>query len=308
MRSKMQDFGKRLGITLVVVLVVFSFNSYVLAVVANPEPYDVIQGDGQKINVVQKGDEWNNWIETADGYAIERDESGWWRYSGTMHVKDGGLIVGIDDPTGLVEKHFRKMIREVPSSAKHQRRLNKASASLNHNTLVILVEFSDQSAIGTNASNWANKVFLDPNNSVADYYSEISYGQFTIVPASESHGTSNDGVVGWLNLGYNHPDTRDNTDYRNQQLSRDAILAADPYVNFSSFDSNGDRYISTTELSIIVVAAGYEYSCGSYTPSLWGHKWTLGGDSIRTYLRWSDSWGGIEGALGCAKRWVYADW
>ncbi|UCH96816.1 MAG: hypothetical protein JSV88_08175, partial [Candidatus Aminicenantes bacterium] len=102
MSGKRQDFVKGWFTAILAVLVLFSFNSTGLAVVANPHPYDVIQGDGQKIKVVQKGDEWNNWIETTDGYAIERNSNGWWVYSGTSHIKKGGLVVGFDNPHGLV--------------------------------------------------------------------------------------------------------------------------------------------------------------------------------------------------------------
>jgi M6 family metalloprotease-like protein len=278
MRGKRQDFVKRWFAVILVVMAALSFNSFVQAVVANPTPYDVIQADGQHIKVVQRGDEWNNWIETMEGYAIEKDSHGWWVYTGTSHIKEGGLVVGFDDPTGLVEKHFRAETREVPYSARFHGYPSQITLPANQRVLVILVKFSNQSSIGTIPSNWENKVFIDPNNSLRSYYSEISYGQFSIVPASESYGTPNDGIVGWLNLGYNHPDTRssNNTDNRNRQLTKNAILAADPYVNFSTFDTNGDSYISVTELSIIVVAAGYECAYGGYTPSLWAHKWSLG--------------------------------
>ena len=128
MRRKRQDFLNRWFAAILAVTAAFSFNSFVLAVVANPNPYDVIQADGQQIKVVQRGDEWNNWIETMEGYAIEKDSYGWWVYAGTGHIKECGLVVGFDDPTGLVKKHFRKMIREVPDSAKHLCRLNRTSA------------------------------------------------------------------------------------------------------------------------------------------------------------------------------------
>jgi M6 family metalloprotease-like protein len=277
MRGKRQDFVKCWFAAILVVMAVLSFNSFVLAVVANPTPYDVIQANGQKIKVVQKGDEWNNWIETMDGYSIEKNNHGWWVYSGTTHIKYDGLQVGLDNPTGLVKKHFRRMIREVPSSAKHLYRPDRISASSNNNTLVILAAFSDQTSVGTTAANWANKIFQDPNNSLADYYREISYGQFSIVPAAESHGTLNDGVIGWLTLSSNHPDTRGNLNNdKNRQAVKDAIQAADPHIDFSSFDSNGDGYISRTELSIIVITAGYESAYGTYTPSIWSHAWCLG--------------------------------
>ncbi|NIM15481.1 MAG: M6 family metalloprotease domain-containing protein [Candidatus Aminicenantes bacterium] len=253
----------------------FLFSSWVLAVVANPEPFTLTQKNGQKIMAVQKGDEWNNWIETIDGYTIERNKNEWWVYSGTRHIKDDGLVVGFDNPRGSVKKHFRRVFREVPVNARHHCRLSKPAAVTNYNLLVILVEFSDQSSLGAKTSNWANKVFQDSSNSLVDYYNEISYGQFLIIAASETHGTSNDGVVGWLDIGYNHPNT--NMGVQNQQLTKDAIIAADPYVDFSSFDINGDGYISVSELGILVVAAGYEVGFGSTynNPGVWGHQYSL---------------------------------
>jgi M6 family metalloprotease-like protein len=275
MKGKRRDFVKRLITTLLVVWVVLLFNSYILAVIAHPSPFFVTQGDGQKIKVVKIGDEWNNWMETMNGYSIERNKSGWWIYSGTLHIKVDGLVVGHDDPTEWVKKHYRKAIRKAPVRYGKPYALMKPNAVTNHNFLVILVEFSDQSPIGSNALKWSNRVFPDTTGSLHNYYKEISYGQFLISPASESHGTVNDGIVGWLNVGYNHPDTRGNTDDRNRQLTKDAILAADTHVDFSSFDSNGDGYISVTELGIVVVAAGFEGAFAYNTPSLWGHKWSL---------------------------------
>lgn len=252
-------------------------SSCILAVVADPEPFVLTQPDGREMTVIQRGDEWNNWIETVNGYTIEKKDSGWWIYTGTEQLKQGGLVVGIDDPAGLIKKHYREFIRQVPETARHRLGINVAGSPVSQKILVILVEFSDRSAVGTTAWHWANKVFLDTTNSVADYFDEISYGQFSMIPAGESHGIFNDGVVGWLSLGYNHPNTQGSIDDRNRLLTRDAILAADSYVDFSSFDLNGDGYISITELSIIVIPAGYERAYGPfYLPSVWGHKWSLG--------------------------------
>ena len=57
MRFEKKDFKKRLFTAILVVMAALSVNSYVLAVMANPDPYDIIQADGQKIKVVQRGDE-----------------------------------------------------------------------------------------------------------------------------------------------------------------------------------------------------------------------------------------------------------
>ena len=58
---------------------------------------------------------------------------------------------------------------------------------------------------------------------MTDYYDEVSYGDLSIAPASESHGTSDDGVIGWLTLGRAHPN---NNPVQNRATARDAILAA----------------------------------------------------------------------------------
>ena len=61
----------------------------------------------------------------------------------------------------------------------------------------------------------------------------------------------------------------------NQQTFKDAVAAADPFVNYASFDSNGNGTVSPNELHITVITAGYEASiCGTGFNSTWGHKWS----------------------------------
>ena len=80
-------------------------------------------------------------------------------------------------------------------------------------------------------------------------------------------------------MPYNHPNTAGSTGTANQQLTKDAILAADPYVNFAAYDTNGDGKIESRELHVTVIVAGYETSYGGASvqcgPSVWGHKWDV---------------------------------
>jgi M6 family metalloprotease-like protein len=100
----------------------------------------------------------------------------------------------------------------------------------------------------------------------------------TLSPADESFGTANNGVVGWVNVGYEHPNTGGNIGTANRQLTADAITAADPYVDFSAYDTNSDGYVDPDELAVVVVVAGYERAYSpNYSPSVWGHKWSLFG-------------------------------
>src|SRR5262249_39285272 len=89
-------------------------------------------------------------------------------------------------------------------------------------TLVILVQCLNKTASPTPASSQSR--FFGPTNSVRDHYLASSYNQMTLTPAADSHGTVNDGVVGWLTLNYNHPNPGRNIGAANVQLTADAIV------------------------------------------------------------------------------------
>lgn len=132
--------------------------------------------------------------------------------------------------------------------------------------LFILAEFSDRA--GTyGESTWGNFV----SNNIADYFSEASYGKANLVPATETSGVNNNGVIGWVNLGYPHPNTANSTGTANQVITRNAIIAADPFIDYASYDTDGNNVLSSEELAIVIVVAGFEraYSA-NYTPSVWG--------------------------------------
>ena len=146
--------------------------------------------------------------------------------------------------------------------------------------VVILVGFQNRGPVGTLPGDWSSK-FFGPTESVRQYYNEVSYGNLTLAPAAETSGTANDGVVGWITLPYSHPNTGGNIGAANEQITRDAILAADPFVNFAAFDTNGNGYISFDELHVVIVVAGYEAAYGASntcSPSIWAHEYYLDTD------------------------------
>lgn len=257
------------------VLLFCLLGSFLFGVVSSPEPFYVQQRDGQMIRVVQHGDEWHNWLETMDGYAIEKSMDGWWVYSGRSSTKKGHLRVGIDNPEGKISKHFQPFRRPVPAEAAHPLGLPLKNATANRHILVILVRFSDCDSKGTRSGQWADRIFQTKGNSLADYYRELSMGAAALEAAPETHGQVNDGIVGWIKLDYPHPDTSGNTGEANRRITRDAILAADRYVDYLDFDTNKDGFLSSAELGVIVVIAGYESSFGPYSPGVWSHQWTL---------------------------------
>ncbi len=250
---------------------------------AAPIVIQLTQPDGTVFAAVVFGDEWNNGHETTEGYTILLDKkTGFWHYAiadAAGRLLPSALRPGLDAPVGL-PKHLRDASRSVspnrfPFSPSGPR--TPAGASGSRKILVILASFSDRSAVGSTATDWSN-AFFGATNSVKHYYEEVSYNQLHLNPATEGHGTANDGVIGWLNLGYSHPNTGSSTGAANQAIVRDALIAADPYINYAAFDTDGNNYLSTDELKIVVIVAGYEMSYGGASacmPNVWGHHWSI---------------------------------
>ena len=60
--------------------------------------------------------------------------------------------------------------------------------------------------------------------------------------------------------------------------AKDAILQADPYIDYASYDTNPtDGYISQWELHIFMIVAGHEGSYDGTTPAVWAHNWSIDG-------------------------------
>jgi M6 family metalloprotease-like protein len=243
------------------------------------------QVNGSKFTARPYGDEWHNGYETKDGYTILFDkQTGNWSYAD--RAADGslvatGMIVNKDMPPG--SKQLRAIPFKRPANSLLQGNFigegPARSGTGNQRVLVLLIQFADRTLMTTEAD-WSNLVFGTALSSVKDYYREVSYNHLDLIPATESYGTANDGVV-VVTLPYNHPNNGGNLGDTNRQIVRDALIAADPYVDFAAFDDDGNGYISSDELHIVVVVAGYEGSYGGTTascsPNVWAHTWSLYG-------------------------------
>jgi M6 family metalloprotease-like protein/MYXO-CTERM domain-containing protein len=241
------------------------------------------QPDGSSFVAIPYGDEWQNGYETEDGYTILLDKNtGYWVYA--VRTEQGELvksdrIVGISLPE--LPQHLRPVLPRKPDTVSIVQLAPAVNgpavpATGNHRVLVILTQFTDRT-LSTTEAQWADLVFNSGSFSrVRHFYSEASYNNIDLLPATESCGTANDGVA-IATLSYAHPNTSDNTDSRNKTLTKDALTAVNGCVNFASFDDNGDGYISTNELHIVVVVAGYETSYGgagnACSPGVWAHRW-----------------------------------
>jgi len=170
----------------------------------------------------------------------------------------------------------------------------RSSQSQTVKAIVLLVEFTDDPPGGPTVrfspGVWDSMLFGDyyvrggadttTTHTLKRYYDEVSYGEVNIVTLNLPS------TVGWLTAPNNYtyycePDgTHDNGfgPYpRNvQRLVMDAVLAADPYVDFSQYAVGG----VVQNLFVVHAGSGAEWNGG---PTLiWSHAWNITSD---------DGWG-----------------
>ncbi|NUO10092.1 MAG: M6 family metalloprotease domain-containing protein [Candidatus Brocadia sp.] len=309
------------------------------AVPAYDEFFELKQPSGFSFEARQHGDEWYNWVETKDGYGVYKNTiTDNWEYylpSADTDCTEAGskgrlgqiqdsllrVIVGDADPstvgipkglrppkTLVIKPQSFALEQNIPHKESLQTELEEelksTAVSGTMHLLVIAVDYVDATA--TYTADQIQPLFFGASDSVSDYYSKTSYSSVTITPATESHGLSNDGFIGWLRLSGNHPNTGSNIDARNQQIAKSAILAADPYINYAQYDVNGNGIVEPTELSVMIIVAGYEAATGGPSPSVWAHQWWMGdvgfpnvdGKTIQQYAQFGEKHGNHLATLG----------
>ena len=254
--------------------------------VVNPEPFEVTQPDGTRVTLIAWGDAQTHGYMTPSGHAVARDASGVWRYAIQLDAAAAPLASPLEVGKAAPPAAARVVRHELAAQAEASRTHDSGSPGTGlgkQPTLVILVSFTDQAPVGTTESSWADHFFGD-GKSVATYFRQNSFNAFRLVPAAETSGAKRNGVVGWLKLPFAHPDFKGATDSsRKYKLARAALKAADPFVNYRSFDTDRDGVLGPSELRVTIVAAGYDTVyrgeddvCG---PSVWGHEGGLHGDA-----------------------------
>lgn len=159
-------------------------------------------------------------------------------------------------------------------------------------TLAILVQYTDQPG-AVNPAEFDTLLYQLGAGSVRDYYREISYGQLDMITVQLPSST------GWQSA----PQTKSyyaNGEYglgtssypRNaRKLVEDALAAADPVIDFSQYDNDGDGWLDA--LMIIHTGPGAEFT--GNVNDIWSHKWGVtpqlrDGVSISSYAIMPEYW------------------
>ncbi|KAI8107897.1 hypothetical protein M9435_002924 [Picochlorum sp. BPE23] len=236
--------------------------------------YQVRQPDGTLISIKTVGDEYNNGITDRAGRPMVKDPNdGYYKYV-SENAKNGCLqqvkCAHTRPNLQLISSHME--VPRVPRSANASTE-SKREVIGQQPILVLLLNFEDINTTGTQHE-WASKFFAESGSSVNAYYKEVSNGKFGFEPAKETFGQENDGIIS-INLPYEHPKTGAEINQKNIQLAMDGLLLADDYINYNSYDKNGDGILQAQELHIAIIVAGYEASYVDSEASVWAHFWGL---------------------------------
>lgn len=121
-------------------------------------------------------------------------------------------------------------------------------------------EYYGEQWIHSSVGYWTNMLFSKESKSLYAYYNEISCGSFYFYAGEETQGEVNDGIIDVV-LHMSHPRARITNNFTSDGGERRAALeAANEYVDFKSYDKNGNGYVDYTELAIVFVLAGYEHA------------------------------------------------
>ncbi len=128
------------------------------------------------------------------------------------------------------------------------------ASDLSTKLLVVLMDFSDtdmDTVTPQAETSWARLFFGVEQGEGNHYWYHTSGGQFQLLPAEETNGTENDGLVR-VQVSAARP-TGSGVVTESQSWIPEALDALAASVDFSSFDENGDTVLQNEELSVIFI-------------------------------------------------------
>ncbi len=237
---------------------------------------ELSQPDGTRFVAQVRGDEFYSWLEDRLGYPIVRVvPAKEYRYAiidSAGALQPSEFLVGKVDPrlqslrphlvldAGIIRAKRERTFFRTPFSRLPQAKRATGITSGQLNNLVLLVNFSNTSP--THLPQAIDDLFNTigytaggAKGSVKDYFNEVSYNQLSL----------NSTIVDWINLPQTNAyyagddDFNDEGDgsfglnelkypFNAQRLVEDALDAADPFVDFSQFDQDGDGWIDAISI------------------------------------------------------------
>ncbi|ELB2892216.1 M6 family metalloprotease domain-containing protein [Vibrio alginolyticus] len=280
----------------------------------SPVWHTIALSDGSSSEAILRGTADFHWFEDKQGNALLQ-EDGVWFFARIQRESDTPILIS----TGVVKTQsseppesarFRPDLQVKPQlsslktiepmARKNLLRSAQGYQAMSSSTvkqqplLVVQVSFDDQAMV----HDFEQRVFNTNGQSVVDYFDKNSQGKFKVVPALESYGTANDGVID-VTVAQSHPNCHSSSTDKTCTAKLNAVFTEayqklDPYFNLSAYDSNQNGTIEPSELSVMFIFAGGDRSTGVLNrPAIWPHKFshddvTLDGKKITDYCVFAD--------------------
>lgn len=273
------------------------------AIKASPKPITVKQPDGTTLVIRVHGDENFHYITTTDGFLIQRDKDGYFKYvqtdasQGTRKLTARRALNA--DKRSAADNQFLSTLRPIrkeadaewlkslrgnvqpmtvgqtlPASVRSRKVDAQTGEAKESEYLVVLVKYADGEFHFTDSDfdAWLNEKGYSKNGgtgSVKDYYRDNSMGQF--VP--------NFTVVGPYTLDHERTYYAADLGGTGNDVNPQALVieaaqkakADHPEIDFSKFDNDGDGYMD----NINVVIGGYSQASSGDDKDMWPHSYRL---------------------------------
>ncbi len=138
-----------------------------------------------------------------------------------------------------------------------------------HPTIIVLIENTAAGVtfLDGSVATWKNRL-----DEIAAYYNEVSNGNLSIVPATESHGIANDGIIGPVDVSLLVPTSDVRVVDNSRPFAVEAIQKINPFIDFASLDTDNSGTLEADELHILIYQAGDETSFSANSlPRAWAH-------------------------------------
>ena len=271
--------------TIIVMLAIITVS--IMAIPAHKKPIQVTQPDGTTVTIQLHGDEWLHFNTTADGYSVVKNQQGFYVYAEKKNgeLKATQIVAHNAQERKAQELAFLQNVKKyqvpdmTPANATMKGRVeaigaqrraqgNRATNYENFKGLIVLIQYNDKEfsredypTVINNMINQENYTGYDNvvcTGSVHDYFSDNSGGIFK--PEFD--------VCGPYTVDYSQHDGRNNS----SQILVDAINAANPDIDFSQYDGDGDGVVDL--VFFIIAGNGSNYS-GNDDDLWWPHRSVL---------------------------------
>ncbi len=257
-------------LALLIILQALKFTA--VCVPAFPNKVKISIENGDTVEIFLKGDEFNKFAVSMDGYVLVPRNDTWYYLRKYSHSGIAISDISIKDSPQQIQKvkflRADSMILPVDQKPQVSRSRRQVMSGGVSNALIILIEYPDKRFAKTKQEITAllNEIGYDQDGaqgSVRDFYRYASYGNFDLV--SDVYGPYSANYS--MNFyGGNNAFGNDNNALA---LAEEAIQNLPDDIDLSVYDNDGNGIVD----NVHIIFAGYGEEAGGPSSAIWSHEY-----------------------------------